>query len=61
MSEAAGREIAETLFERAREQIRDAIRIEEERRAALVKNLYRLKALRLSRSKKQTPFVSEKP
>jgi len=49
MSKAEQREIAEIPFERTREEIRDAIRLEEERRAALVKNLYRLKALRLSR------------
>jgi hypothetical protein len=51
MSEAEQREIAETLFERTREEIRDAIKLEEERRAALVKNLYRLRALRLSRDR----------
>ena len=52
MSEAGQREIAETLFERAhsREEIKDAIRLEEERRATLVKNLYRLRALRMSRT-----------
>jgi hypothetical protein len=49
MSETQQREIAETLFEQTREEIRDAIKLEEERRAALVKNLYRLRALRLSR------------
>ena len=51
MSEAGQREIAETLFERpqSREEIKDAIRLEEERRATLVKNLYRLRALRMSR------------
>jgi hypothetical protein len=51
MSESEQREIAETLFERTREEIRDAIKLEEERRAALVKNLYRLRALRLSRNR----------
>ena len=51
MPEAEQREIAETLFERTREEIRDAIKLEEERRAALVKNLYRLRALRLSRDR----------
>ena len=51
MSEAEQREIAETLFERTREEIRNAIKLEEERRAALVKNLYRLRALRLSRDR----------
>jgi len=39
MSEVEHREIAETLFGRTREEIRDAIKLEEERRAALVKNL----------------------
>jgi hypothetical protein len=51
MSDADQREIAETVFERgqSRQQIKDAIKLEDERRAALVKNLYRLRALRLSR------------
>jgi hypothetical protein len=50
MSDMERREIAETLFQpnQTREEIRDAIKLEEERRAALVKNLYRLRALRLS-------------
>jgi hypothetical protein len=42
---------AETLFEQTRREITDAIKLEEERRAALVKNLYRLRALRLSRER----------
>jgi hypothetical protein len=42
---------AETLFEQTRRETRDAIKLEEERRAALVKNLYRLRALRLSRER----------
>jgi len=42
---------AEVLFEQTRREIRDAIKLEEERRAALVKNLYRLRALRLSRER----------
>ena len=41
---------AEALFEQSRREIRDAIKLEVERRAALVKNLYRLRALRLSRT-----------
>jgi hypothetical protein len=49
MSEAQQREIAETFFERTHEEIKDAIKLEDERRAALVKNLFRLRALRLSR------------
>jgi hypothetical protein len=37
MSEPEQREIAETVFEQTREEIRDAIRLEEERRSALAK------------------------
>ena len=48
MTEAEQRKIAETLFEQTREEIRDAIKLEDERHAALVRNLYRLRALRLS-------------
>ena len=56
MSEAERREVAETLFGRAqsRDEIRDAMRREEERRATLVKNLYRLRALRLSQGQGTT-------
>jgi hypothetical protein len=53
MSEPEQRQIAETLFEQPPEEIRDAIKLEEERRAALVKNLHRLRALRLSQDPKQ--------
>jgi hypothetical protein len=51
MSETEQREIAKNLFEPSQtsEEIRDALKLEEERRAVLVKNLYRLRALRLSR------------
>jgi hypothetical protein len=59
MSKAEQREIAETLFERTREEIRDAIKLEEERRAALVKNLYRLRALRLSRDRSRMRIEEE--
>ena len=53
MSEAQQREIAETLFpSQTREEIKGAMQLEEERRAALVKNLYRLRALRLSRDRR---------
>ena len=53
MSDTEQREIAETLFVPSQtcEEIRDAIKLEEERRAALVKNLYRLRDLRLSRGR----------
>jgi hypothetical protein len=61
MSEAEQREIAEMLFERgqSREQIKDALRLEEERRATLVKNLYRLRAVRLSRARGGKPRPAE--
>jgi hypothetical protein len=51
MSEPEQREIAATLFERTREEIRDAIKLEDERRATLVRNLYRLRGLRFSRGR----------
>jgi hypothetical protein len=53
MSDTEQRETVENLFEpsQACEEIRDALKLEEERRAVLVKNLYRLKALRLSRGR----------
>jgi hypothetical protein len=54
MPEPAQREIVETLFQPTREEIRDAIKLEEERRATLVKNLYRLRALRLSRDRNRS-------
>ncbi len=42
MSDAEQRDIAEALFEpkQSREEIKDAIKLEEARRAAMVKNLY---------------------
>ena len=49
MSDKAQRETAEALFpSQTREEIKNAIELEEERRAALIKNLYRLRGLRLS-------------
>jgi hypothetical protein len=52
MSDTEQREIAEALFpSQTRKEIKGAIKLEEERRAVLVKNLYRLKALRLSRDR----------
>ena len=55
MSDADQHETAERLFQRdqKREEIKEAIKLEEERRAATVKNLYRLRALRLGRVAKQ--------
>jgi hypothetical protein len=38
----------------SREEIKDAIKLEEARRAAMVKNLYRLRSLRLSRNEAST-------
>ena len=55
MSDAEQR-IAEALFEpkRSREEIKNAIKLEEARRAAAIKNLYRLRSLRLSRDEAGT-------
>jgi len=55
MSELEQRGVAEALFEQRRVEIRDAVKLEEERRAVLVKNLYRLRALRLSRDRNRRP------
>jgi hypothetical protein len=49
MTDTEQREIADPS--QTREEIRDAIKLEEERRAALVKNLCRLRALRMSRDR----------
>jgi hypothetical protein len=56
MTDDNQRALAENVFERdqKREEIKDAIRLEEERRAALVKNLYRLRALRPEQNAKQS-------
>jgi len=56
MSEAEQREIAQTFFEKTRAELRNAIELEEERRAVLVKNLYRLRALRVSRDRGDVDF-----
>jgi hypothetical protein len=57
MPDAEQRDIAEALFEpkQSREEIKNAIKLEEARRAAMVKNLYRLRSLRLSRNQASTP------
>jgi hypothetical protein len=49
MPDPEQRNIAEAIFDPkpSREEIKDAIRLEEARRAAIVKNLYRLRSLRL--------------
>lgn len=61
MSDAERRDIAEALFapKQSREEISDAIRLEEARRAAMVKNLYRLRSLRLSRNQAGAPEREE--
>ena len=50
------RNIAEAMFDPkpSREEIKDAIKLEEARRAATVKNLYRLRSLRLSHNQDST-------
>jgi hypothetical protein len=50
MPDPQQRDIAEAVFDPkpSREEINDAIRLEEARRATMVKNLYRLRSLRLS-------------
>ena len=49
------RAVAETLFEREQRrerEISDALKLEEERHAAVIKNMHRLRALRLARDAK---------
>jgi hypothetical protein len=56
MSDTEQREIAEAFFKQrhSREHLKDAIKLEEARREAMVKNLYRLRTLRLSRDQAGT-------
>ncbi len=56
MPDPEQRNIAEAVFDPkpSREEIKDAIRLEEARRAAMVKNLYRLRSLRLSQNQDST-------
>ena len=52
MTEKDARAVAETLFEREQRrnrEISEALKLEEERHAAVIKNMQRLRALRLSR------------
>ncbi len=52
MTEKNARAVAETLFEREQRrdrEINEALKLEGERHAAVVKNMQRLRALRLSR------------
>jgi hypothetical protein len=58
------REIAETIFQRNQRreaEINDALKQEYARREAAVKNMYRLRALRLERDKKPKAGQSSKP
>jgi hypothetical protein len=56
MSDAEKRHVAEALFDAkpSCEEIKDAIKLEEARRAAMIKNLYHLRSLRLSRNQAST-------
>jgi hypothetical protein len=60
MPDAEQRDIAEAFFapKQSREQIRNAIKLEEARRAAMVKNLYRLRNMRLSRDQQSKNSTS---
>ena len=60
MPDAEQRDLAEALFEpkQSREEIEDAIKLEEARRAAMVKNLYRLRNMRLSRDQRSKNSTS---
>ncbi len=55
MSDTNQREVVESLFERAQrreEEINHALKLKVERHEAVIKNMHRLRALRLSRDKK---------
>ena len=57
MSDTNAREHAESVFDRNKrrdEELKDALKQEEARHAAAVENMHRLRALRLSRSRKPT-------
>ena len=62
MSDAEQR-IAEALFEpkQSREEIKNAIKLEEARRAAAIKNLYRLRSLRSCRATKPAHTPKKAP
>ncbi len=58
------REIAETVFDRNQRreaEINDALKQEYARREAAVKNMYRLRALRIARDEKAKTAQSSKP
>jgi len=51
------RAVAETAFQRQQRrerEISEALKLEEERHAAMIKNMHRLRALRLSRTEAKT-------
>jgi hypothetical protein len=55
MFEAKQREVAESIFDRNKRreaEISNALKQEQDRHEAAVKNMYRLRALRLARAKK---------
>jgi hypothetical protein len=55
MSDTNQREATESLFERTQgreEEINHALKLEAQRHEAVIKNMHRLRALRLSRDKK---------
>jgi hypothetical protein len=55
MSDTNQHEVAESLFERNQQreiEINEALKLEAERHAAAVKNMHRLRALRLARDAK---------
>jgi hypothetical protein len=56
MSDTEQREIAEAFFEKKQNQelLKDAIKLDEARREAAIKNLYRLRSLCLSRDQAST-------
>ena len=64
MTDSDKRELAETVFERNQRreaEINEALKQEYARREAAVKNMYRLRELRLSRDEKAKTGQSSKP
>jgi hypothetical protein len=52
MSDTNQREAVESLLERTQEEINHALKLEAERHEAVLKNMHRLRALRLARGAK---------
>jgi hypothetical protein len=64
MTDSDKRELAETVFERDQRreaEINDALKQEYARREAAVKNMYRLRALRIARDEKAKTAQSSEP